>query len=184
MADWGEDAGPSRFFKENAQSSWIAQVRPCTTKPIVGVGRFTSPDTMVDVIRQARSTSSDVRDQRSPTRFFRKRSPRAGLMTSGNASAAISASHAMSRRPRSSVLKIRRSARSTVVDGIQSDSILPERGSRRINRRRRVPRDSSVRLCLGNAACVEFISLTHPMRSVGPSTGSPNFPVCGSGREL
>ena len=67
MADWGEDAGPSRFFKENAQSSWIAQVRPCTTKPIVGVGRFTSPDTMVDVIRHgpldiigcARPTISD-----------------------------------------------------------------------------------------------------------------------------
>ena len=51
MADWGEDAGSSRFFKENAQSSWVAAVRPYTTKPIVGVGRFTSPDTMVDVIR-------------------------------------------------------------------------------------------------------------------------------------
>jgi dimethylamine/trimethylamine dehydrogenase len=51
MADWGEDAGPSRFFKENSQSRWIAHVRPHTDKPIVGVGRFTSPDTMVDVIR-------------------------------------------------------------------------------------------------------------------------------------
>jgi dimethylamine/trimethylamine dehydrogenase len=51
MAEWGEDAGPSRFFKENAQSEWVAKVRPHTDKPIVGVGRFTSPDTMVDVIR-------------------------------------------------------------------------------------------------------------------------------------
>ena len=51
MAEWGEDAGPSRFFKENAQSSWLTHVRPYTSKPIVGVGRFTSPDTMVDVIR-------------------------------------------------------------------------------------------------------------------------------------
>jgi dimethylamine/trimethylamine dehydrogenase len=67
MAEWGEDAGPSRFFKENAQSSWVAQVRPYTKKPIVGVGRFTSPDTMVDVIRNgpldiigaARPTISD-----------------------------------------------------------------------------------------------------------------------------
>jgi dimethylamine/trimethylamine dehydrogenase len=50
MADWGEDAGPSRFFKENAQVSWVEKVRPYTAKPIVGVGRFTSPDTMVDVI--------------------------------------------------------------------------------------------------------------------------------------
>jgi dimethylamine/trimethylamine dehydrogenase len=51
MAEWGEDAGPSRFFKENSQSAWITHVRPYTRKPIVGVGRFTSPDTMVDVIR-------------------------------------------------------------------------------------------------------------------------------------
>lgn len=51
MAEWGEDAGPSRFFKENAQVPWIEKVRPYTDKPIVGVGRFTSPDTMVDVIR-------------------------------------------------------------------------------------------------------------------------------------
>lgn len=50
MAEWGEDAGPSRFFKENAQSLWVAAVRPYTKKPIVGVGRFTSPDTMVEVI--------------------------------------------------------------------------------------------------------------------------------------
>jgi dimethylamine/trimethylamine dehydrogenase len=51
MGEWGEDAGPSRFFKENAQSAWVAEVRSSTDKPIVGVGRFTSPDTMVDVIR-------------------------------------------------------------------------------------------------------------------------------------
>jgi dimethylamine/trimethylamine dehydrogenase len=51
MAEWGEDAGPSRFFKENFQSEWITHVRPHTSKPIVGVGRFTSPDTMVEVIR-------------------------------------------------------------------------------------------------------------------------------------
>jgi dimethylamine/trimethylamine dehydrogenase len=51
MAEWGEDAGPSRFFRENAQTPFVAHVRPHTRKPIVGVGRFTSPDTMVDVIR-------------------------------------------------------------------------------------------------------------------------------------
>lgn len=46
-----QDAGPSRFFGENFQAEWIAQVRPHTAKPIVGVGRFTSPDTMLAVIR-------------------------------------------------------------------------------------------------------------------------------------
>jgi dimethylamine/trimethylamine dehydrogenase len=51
MADWGEDAGPSRFFKEDFQSQWITHVRPHTNKPIVGVGRFTNPDTMAALIR-------------------------------------------------------------------------------------------------------------------------------------
>jgi dimethylamine/trimethylamine dehydrogenase len=51
LAAWPKDAGPSRFYPENFQGSFVAQVRPYTTKPIVGVGRFTNPDTMVDVIR-------------------------------------------------------------------------------------------------------------------------------------
>jgi dimethylamine/trimethylamine dehydrogenase len=50
-AHWGEDAMPSRFATENFQSPWIAAVRCATAKPLVGVGRFTSPDTMVSVIR-------------------------------------------------------------------------------------------------------------------------------------
>src|SRR5262249_32257051 len=45
------DLGPSRFFGENFQQDLIRQVRPYTGKPIVAVGRFTSPDTMVAVIR-------------------------------------------------------------------------------------------------------------------------------------
>lgn len=48
---WAKDVGPSRHYNENFQSEWVTQVRPHTTKPIVAVGRFTSPDTMVQVIR-------------------------------------------------------------------------------------------------------------------------------------
>jgi dimethylamine/trimethylamine dehydrogenase len=51
VGDGLRDSGPSRFEKENFQSEWISQVRPHTAKPIVGVGRFTSPDTMVSVIK-------------------------------------------------------------------------------------------------------------------------------------
>jgi dimethylamine/trimethylamine dehydrogenase len=50
-ANWVKDAGPSRSYPENFQGAWISKVRPYTAKPIVGVGRFTSPDTMVAVIR-------------------------------------------------------------------------------------------------------------------------------------
>jgi dimethylamine/trimethylamine dehydrogenase len=48
---WVKDLGPSRFYNENFQGQWVAKVRSHTKKPIVGVGRFTSPDTMVNVIR-------------------------------------------------------------------------------------------------------------------------------------
>lgn len=47
---WIKDAGPSRFYPENFQAEWVKKIRPHTDKPIVGVGRFTSPDTMVEVI--------------------------------------------------------------------------------------------------------------------------------------
>jgi dimethylamine/trimethylamine dehydrogenase len=50
-ANWVKDAGPSRFFAENFQAEYVKQARGATDKPIVGVGRFTNPDTMVDVIR-------------------------------------------------------------------------------------------------------------------------------------
>lgn len=49
--EWGEDAGPSRFFKENWQRSFHEIVKPHAKKPVVGVGRFTSPDVMVDAIK-------------------------------------------------------------------------------------------------------------------------------------
>jgi dimethylamine/trimethylamine dehydrogenase len=50
-AEWGDDAGPARFFPENFQRPWVEKVRPHTGKPIVGVGRFTNADTMVAAIR-------------------------------------------------------------------------------------------------------------------------------------
>jgi dimethylamine/trimethylamine dehydrogenase len=64
---WGKDLGPSRFYAENFQGEYVRRIRPHTTKPIIAVGRFTSPDTMVQVIRSgqqdiigsARSSISD-----------------------------------------------------------------------------------------------------------------------------
>jgi len=51
MEMWVKDAGPARFYPENFQGEWVAKIRPHTSKPVVGVGRFTNPDTMVTVIR-------------------------------------------------------------------------------------------------------------------------------------
>lgn len=48
---WPEDSGTSRYFAEGSQLPWTSKVRAVTTKPIVGVGRYTNPDTMAAVIR-------------------------------------------------------------------------------------------------------------------------------------
>ncbi|HVY99644.1 MAG TPA: FAD-dependent oxidoreductase [Dongiaceae bacterium] len=48
---WGEDSGPSRFYKSNHQAPWNSEVKRIATVPVVGVGRFTEPDEMVRVIR-------------------------------------------------------------------------------------------------------------------------------------
>jgi dimethylamine/trimethylamine dehydrogenase len=54
IADWGKDAGSSRFFAEGHQLDHVAKVRDATDKPIVGVGRWTDPDRMVEVVQTGR----------------------------------------------------------------------------------------------------------------------------------
>ncbi|MDH3415765.1 MAG: FAD-dependent oxidoreductase [Gammaproteobacteria bacterium] len=50
--DWSFDSPTSRFGKEGHEEEHIAYVKALTSKPVVGVGRFTSPDTMVSQIRR------------------------------------------------------------------------------------------------------------------------------------
>ena len=51
IGEWGEDTLSSRFAAENYERPWIERTRPHTEKPLVGVGRFTSPDTMAEMVR-------------------------------------------------------------------------------------------------------------------------------------
>ena len=46
------DCAPSRFTPEGSHEPVIDFVKKLTTKPVVGVGRFTSPDTMVGQIKR------------------------------------------------------------------------------------------------------------------------------------
>ena len=48
--DYHLEMGSSRFVKEAANQSAIADLKALTSKPIVSVGRFTSPDTMLSQI--------------------------------------------------------------------------------------------------------------------------------------
>jgi dimethylamine/trimethylamine dehydrogenase len=52
LAAWYNDSVPSRFAREGAQEPFIDWVKQVTSKPVVGVGRFTSPDTMVSQIKR------------------------------------------------------------------------------------------------------------------------------------
>ena len=52
VAAWYNDSVPSRFAPEGAQEPFIDFVKKTTSKPVVGVGRFTSPDTMVSQIKR------------------------------------------------------------------------------------------------------------------------------------
>ncbi|WHZ19832.1 MAG: Histamine dehydrogenase [Rhodanobacteraceae bacterium] len=52
VAAWYNDSVPSRFAQEGAQEPFVAFVKKLTSKPVVGVGRFTSPDTMVSQIKR------------------------------------------------------------------------------------------------------------------------------------
>ena len=51
LSSWENDSQSSRFSEEGFQEPHIAGVKKLTSKPVVGVGRYTSPDTMVRVIR-------------------------------------------------------------------------------------------------------------------------------------
>ena len=48
---WEDCSGPSRFKEEAAQQDLVAGIKQLTSKPVVGVGRFTSPDVMVKQIK-------------------------------------------------------------------------------------------------------------------------------------
>ncbi|TGV53952.1 NADH:flavin oxidoreductase [bacterium M00.F.Ca.ET.141.01.1.1] len=48
---WEDCSGPSRFKDEAAQESLVSGIKKLTSKPVVGVGRFTSPDVMARMIR-------------------------------------------------------------------------------------------------------------------------------------
>jgi len=48
---WEDCSGPSRFTEEAAQEQLVRGIHDLTDKPIVGVGRFTSPDVMARMIK-------------------------------------------------------------------------------------------------------------------------------------
>jgi dimethylamine/trimethylamine dehydrogenase len=52
VGDWDFDSLSSRFGEEGWQEPYLRGLKALTSKPVVGVGRFTSADTMVRMIRE------------------------------------------------------------------------------------------------------------------------------------
>ncbi|MGI9412965.1 MAG: FAD-dependent oxidoreductase, partial [Hyphomicrobiales bacterium] len=52
VADYSHEMGASRFVKEASLEDHIAHVRELTGKPVVSVGRFTSPETILSQVRR------------------------------------------------------------------------------------------------------------------------------------
>ena len=50
ITEWGEDAGPSRFYQTGHENDWIRHIKQATSKPVVGVGRYYDPEKMLQVI--------------------------------------------------------------------------------------------------------------------------------------
>jgi len=52
ITDYYQEMGSSRFHKEGSLEPFVREVKALTGKPVVGVGRFTTPDTMADQLRR------------------------------------------------------------------------------------------------------------------------------------
>jgi dimethylamine/trimethylamine dehydrogenase len=61
---WGEDAASSRTHRENHEAPFTTGAKDHSSKPIINVGRFTNPDTMVELIR---SGQADIIGQARPS---------------------------------------------------------------------------------------------------------------------
>ncbi|MGE0118887.1 MAG: FAD-dependent oxidoreductase [Dongiaceae bacterium] len=52
LSGWDNDSRTSRFAEEGHEEAYVAGIKQLTTRPVVGVGRFTSPDAMVSQVRR------------------------------------------------------------------------------------------------------------------------------------
>ena len=52
ISDYSQEMGVSRFVREASLEPFVAEVRSITGKPVVSVGRFTSPETMLSQVRR------------------------------------------------------------------------------------------------------------------------------------
>ncbi|GIS88442.1 MAG: hypothetical protein CM1200mP18_11520 [Gammaproteobacteria bacterium] len=94
VSDWNNDSMTSRFAEEGYQESYVDFVKSVTSKPVVGVGRFTSPDTMVSQVKRGVLDFIGQPVPQLQTLFFPIKSNRTALKISANVLAATFACRA------------------------------------------------------------------------------------------
>lgn len=52
VSSWSRDSSSSRFEEEGFQEEFTGWVKAFTSKPVVGIGRYTSPDRMASLVRK------------------------------------------------------------------------------------------------------------------------------------
>ena len=52
VSGWSNDSETSRFKQEGYQEPYARHIKQVTARPVIGTGRFTSPDTMVSQVRR------------------------------------------------------------------------------------------------------------------------------------
>jgi dimethylamine/trimethylamine dehydrogenase len=52
LGSWEDDSVTSRFGPEGHEEQYVRGLKQLTSKPVVGVGRFTSPETMLRMVRE------------------------------------------------------------------------------------------------------------------------------------
>ena len=92
--DYSYEMGTSRFTPEAALEATMSWVKSVTDKPVVSVGRFTSPETMLRLVRDGVVDLVGAARRPSLIRSCPRRSPKDVTTRSANASAATSATPA------------------------------------------------------------------------------------------
>ncbi len=120
ISSWSHDSATSRFEKEGFQERYIGFVKKLTSKPVVGVGRYTTPEAMVSAVERGildliGAARPSIADPFLPRKI--------GLKTSANASAATSVSRPTPASSPFAAPRTRPWARNGGRNGIRSRSL-------------------------------------------------------------
>jgi len=170
ISEWGEDATPSRFYPSGRLLPWQKAVKDVSKKPVLGVGRFTNPDLMVeainggslDIIATCRPSISDP--------FLPLKIDEGRL---DDIRECIGC--------RSSARRTRPRARSTAAAGIPRSSTRPPTPTTTCSSSVPARPEWSAQWCSASAACAASTSSRPPTTWAGSCAGFQSSPAWASG---